>query len=182
MQHNLRYLKGSMENEPDLKWNKDMHDLLQRMLHYKNGLEGRVPDSAKTAALETEYDEILALAEKEYTQDPPNNYYREGYNLYRRLKEYRESELLFLKEADVPSNNSVCERLARVYKRKQKQAIVLRSLESFEALCNSLSVLHLLRAQDEENVMDQVAEAFNRHLPEKQEGNRFKKPMEKLQG
>ena len=182
MQHNLRYLKGSMENEPERKWNKDMHDLLQRMLHYKNSLEGSVPDPVKTNALETEYDEILALAEKEYTQDPPNNYYREGYNLYRRLKEYRESELLFLKEADVPSNNSVCERLARVYKRKQKQAIVLRSLESFEALCNSLSVLHLLRAQDEENVMDQVAEAFNRHLPEKQEGNRFKKPVEKLQG
>lgn len=182
MQHNLRYLKGSMENEPNLKWNKAMHDLLQKMIHYKNRLEGGIPDPEKTASLEKEYSEILALAEQEYTETPPSDYYRDGYNLYRRLKEYHESELLFLKEADVPSNNSVCERLARVYKRKQKQAIVLRSFDSFEALCNSLSVLHLLRTGNAENVMNQVAEAFNRHLPEKREGNRFKKQMKKLQG
>ncbi len=182
MQHNLRYLKGSMENEPDLTWNKQMHELLQRMLHYKNSLEGGAPDKEKTAAFEQEYDEILALAEREYTEAPPSNYYRDGYNLYRRLREYRENELLFLQEAGVPSNNSVCERLARVYKRKQKQAIVLRSMDSFEALCNSLSVLHLLREGDEENVMSLVTEVFNRHLPEKNEGNRFRKQTEVLQG
>lgn len=40
-----------------------------------------------------------------------------------------------------------------------QQAIVLRSMESFEALCNALSVLHLLRAGDAENVMRLVADA-----------------------
>lgn len=28
----LRYLKGSMENEPERTWNKDMHSLLQEMM------------------------------------------------------------------------------------------------------------------------------------------------------
>ncbi len=96
-------------------------------------------------------------------------------------EEYRENELLFLQEANVPSNNSVCERLARVYKRKQKQAIVLRSMESLESLCNSLSVLHLLRAEDEENVMNHVTEMFNRSLSEKNKGNRFGKETKGLQ-
>jgi len=38
-----------------------------------------------------------------------------------RLREFKESELLFLHDKRVPANNSLCERLARVYKRKQKQ-------------------------------------------------------------
>ncbi|MEZ3444668.1 MAG: hypothetical protein K1W30_05960 [Lachnospiraceae bacterium] len=35
----------------------------------------------------------------------------------------KENELLFLHDKRVPANNSLCERLARVYKRKQKQAV-----------------------------------------------------------
>ena len=30
--HVLRYLKGSMDNEPDRTWNKDMHSLVQEMV------------------------------------------------------------------------------------------------------------------------------------------------------
>ena len=37
-QHILRYLVGSMQNEPQLKWNSQMHSLFQKMIHYKNGL------------------------------------------------------------------------------------------------------------------------------------------------
>ena len=40
--HVLRYLKGSMENEPERTWNKDMHSLPQKMIHYVNGLESGV--------------------------------------------------------------------------------------------------------------------------------------------
>ena len=34
--HVLRYLKGSMDNEPDRTWNKDMHSLVQEMIHFRN--------------------------------------------------------------------------------------------------------------------------------------------------
>lgn len=60
-----------------------------------------------------EYDRILEKAEEEYTDEPPNDYYREGYNLFIRLKEYKENELLFLHNTRVPANNSLCEMLAK---------------------------------------------------------------------
>ena len=61
----------------------------------------------KVAALERQYDKILELAEKEYLDNPPSNYYREGYNLFKRLVKYKESELLFLHDKAVPANCSL---------------------------------------------------------------------------
>lgn len=162
MQHNCRYLIGSVENEPEREWNKKMHELVREMLHYRNGLvEGEALDTTKVAELEARYDEILKGAEKEYTDEPPNAYYREGYNLYLRLVEYKDSELLFLHDKSVPTNNSLAERLARVYKRKQKQATVLRSDDSFEYLCDSLGLIYTLRHAGG-NLYERVSDIFNR--------------------
>lgn len=36
--HVLRYLKNSIENEPERTWNKEMRSLLQEMIHYRNSL------------------------------------------------------------------------------------------------------------------------------------------------
>ena len=81
IQHDCRYLIDSKENEPDLNWNRRMHELIREMLHYRNGLgEGEEPDPARVAELETKYDEILNEAQKEYEDTPPSKYYREGYN------------------------------------------------------------------------------------------------------
>lgn len=132
-QHNCRYAIGSIENEPELKWNKKMHKLIQKMLRYRNSLGPDDPlDEKKVAVLEKQYDKILELAEQEYLDNPPSDYYREGYNLYKRLVKFKESELLFLHDRSVPANNSLAERLARVFKRKQKQMIVFRSRDNFE--------------------------------------------------
>ena len=166
-QHDCRYLIDSKENEPGLKWNHQMHALFQEMLHYRNGLcEEDELDPAIVAAFETRYDEILDKAEEEYADDPPGKYYREGYNLSVRLREYKESELLFLHDKRVPANNSLCERLARVYKRKQKQAMVLRSQRNLGYICDSLSTVHLLRTNGE-NVYQEVAAVFERKRPPK---------------
>ncbi len=162
MQHNLRYLTGSMENEPERKWNKKMHGLFREMIHYKNSLGDRDFDTETVASLESRYDEILKEAEEEYKDDPPNEYYREGYNLYLRLVKYKESELKFLHDKKVPADNSLAERLARQYKRKQRQAIVLRSDESFSCICDSLSVIQTFRRQEEKNFYDKVVEIFSR--------------------
>lgn len=162
MQHNCRYLIDSKENEPDLEWNHKMHTLIREMLHYRNGLrEEDEPDPDIVADFEARYDEILDKAEEEYKDTPPSRYYREGYNLSVRLREYKESELRFLHDKRVPANNSLCERLARVYKRKQKQATVLRSQRNLEYICDSLSTVHLLRSNTE-NVYQEVAAVFER--------------------
>ena len=161
-QHNMRYIKGSIQNEENLTWSKSMHELFQEMLHYRNTISNGILDARQVANFERRYDEIIKIAEKEYEYNPPSKYYREGYNLYLRLKKYRENELLFLHDIRVPTNNSICERLARVYKRKQKQAIVMRSFDHLEYLCKCLSVLYSLRAESK-NMYDQVTTIFNRN-------------------
>lgn len=167
-QHDCRYLIDSKENEPDLEWNHQMHTLFREMLHYRNGIDTEKGlDPVVVADFERRYDEILDKAETEYTDNPPSKYYREGYNLFVRLREYKESELLFLHDKRVPANNSLCERLARVYKRKQKQAMVLRSQKSLGYICDSLSTVHLLRTNTG-NVYQEVAAMFDRKHPSKQ--------------
>ena len=43
-------------------------------------------DEEKVGKYEERYDAILAIAEKEYSDNPPGDYYREGYNLFLRLR------------------------------------------------------------------------------------------------
>ena len=166
MQHNERHAIGSEENEKDLKWNKKMHELIKEMIHYENSIDDNDDlDPIIVSGFETRYDEILEEAKKEYEDDPPTDYYRDGYNLYLRLVEYKESELLFLHDKIVPANNSLAERLARIYKRKQKQAIVFRSDMNFEYICNSLSVISTYRYQNKENLYGKVLAIFDRPRP-----------------
>lgn len=162
MQHNIRYLIGSEENEPDRKWNIKMHELIKEMLHYRNGIGKDELDPKTVESFEKRYDDILLEAQKEYEDEPPGDYYREGYNLYLRLGKYKESELRFLHNKNIPSNNSLAERLARIYKRKQKQAMVFRSDKNFECLCNSLSVITTFGQKEDVNLYEMVANIFSR--------------------
>lgn len=161
IQHNIRYVKGSIENEPGLEWNHKMLELFREMLHYRNQLGEAPLDPVKVAEYEKRYDEILELGDREYEENPPGDYYREGYNLCLRLRKYKESELLFLHDKRVPADNSLCERLCRVYKRKQKQAMVFRSFENYRCLCDSLSVIYLLR-QGSGNVYSDISNIYER--------------------
>jgi hypothetical protein len=146
--HVLRYLKNSMENECDLTWNKKMRKLLQEAIHYRNTLKPEENfEPARVDDFEARYADILKLAEKEYTQNPPSSYYKDGYNLYKRMAKHTKSHLLFLHDRRVPTNNNRAERLLRIFKRKQKQAISFRSFESLGYLCDSLGVIASLPAQ-----------------------------------
>lgn len=138
-----------------------MLELIRRMLHYKNGLDGANPDEQMVSDFEKEYDEILDLADKEYLENPPSDYYTDGINLCKRLRKYKESELRFLHDKNVSGNNSLCERNARVFKRKQKQAMVFRDFECLIWLCNSMSIVYSMR-QNDENIYEGIREIFNR--------------------
>ncbi len=131
-----------MENESSLTWNRRMRELLQRMIHYRKEHTGEASLDAQTVAgFETEYQEILDKAKEEYKRNEPSPYYREGYNLYRRMQEYKTEHLLFLHDMRVPTTNNTAERCLRDYKRKQTFAMTFRSLESIEELCHSKGVL-----------------------------------------
>ena len=167
LEHVLRYLKGSMENEPKLKWNLQMHGLIREMIHFRKHLDPedeRDPDKIapdKVAAFEHRYDEILALAKDEYAYEPPSKYYVDGFNLHKRLAAYKESHMLFLHDKSVPWTNNLSERLLRVLKRKFKQVMTFRSDEGVDNLCDSLGVIATLCAQGN-NLYGDVASVFDR--------------------
>ena len=159
--HILRYLKDSIQNEPDRTWNREMRALIQEMIHYRNGLPPEDgPDSEKISGFETRYREILHKAEEEYKDMPPNQYYKEGYNLYRRMEKYMENHLLFLHDHRVPATNNEAERLLRSYKRKQQQAMSFRSQESIDSLCKCMSVLVMMRQKEEQNLFEKISQIF----------------------
>ncbi len=145
LSHVLRYLKNSIENEPNLKWNQGMRELIREMIHYRNGLAEEEPDPDQVYGFEGRYRELLDIARQEYEYEPPSRYYREGYLLFKRLEKYQENHLLFLHDKRVPTNNNLSERKARNYKRKQKQVMGFRSFDSFSYLCESMSMMDWLR-------------------------------------
>ena len=142
--HVLRYLKDSMDNEKDRTWNRQMHSLIQEMIHYRNGLsESEEQDPQTVSKFEERYKTILSIAGDEYDYEPPGKYYRDGYNLYKRMKKYKKDHLLFLHNKKVPATDNEAERLLRKYKRKQAQAMSFRSPSSIDHLWKCMSMLVL---------------------------------------
>ena len=159
--HVERYLKDATENEKDKTWSGKMRSLLKEMIHYRNGLLPEEECSKeKVKEYEEKYLEILNTAKEEYEYEPPSDYYRDGFNLYKRMYEYMENHLLFLHDNRVPTTNNEAERDLRSYKRKQKQAMSFRSFESIEYLCQSMSMLLMMRKKDDVNLFDSVSKIF----------------------
>ena len=159
--HVLRYLKDSMDNEPDRTWNKEMRSLVQEMIHFRNECQPfQEPDPVKVSEFEKRYREILEIARAEYGNVPANNYYRDGYNLFLRMEKYMQNHLLFLHNSRVPATNNEAERLLRNYKRKQAQAVTFRSFESIDYLCQCMSMLVLVRLEEPANIFDRVSRIF----------------------
>lgn len=159
--HILRYLKDSIENEPDRNWNKEMRSLVQEMIHYRKLLPaGKNTDSQKLSEFEKRYKQVLQKAQEEYEYIPPDNYYKEGYNLYLRMKKYMSEHLLFLRDCRVPTTNNEAERLLRSYKRKQQQAVSFRSFDNIDYLCQCMSMLVMMRQEEEANIFDRVSKIF----------------------
>lgn len=159
--HVLRYLKDSIENEADRTWNREMRSLIQEMIHYRNGLPQEAQaDARKVGEFEERYRTILQKAKEEYEYVPASDYYKDGYNLYRRMEEYRSNHLLFLHDHRVPPTNNESERLLRQYKRKQQQAMTFRGFESIENLCQCMSMLIQIRQREGANLFNRVSQIF----------------------
>ncbi len=159
--HVLRYLKDSIENEPERTWNKQMHSLVQEMIHFRKGIQPlQEPDLKNVSEFEERYQKILETARKEYEDVPASDYYRDGYNLFLRMEKYRKNHLLFLHDFRVPATNNEAERLLRNYKRKQAQTVTFRSFESIDYLCQCMSMLVLMRLEEPANIFDRVSKIF----------------------
>lgn len=159
--HILRYLKGSMENEPDKTWSTKMRSLLQEIIHHVKHLP---PDSDVDEEVKKDfrkrYTEIIDLAADEYDYEPPSDYYRDGYNLYKRLKSPDE-HLLFLEDRQVSADNNDAERGARKIKRKTNQVMTFRSDENLKDYCKTISVMSFIEGEGE-NLFEKMAMIYNR--------------------
>ena len=166
LEHIRRYLKDGMLNEPNRKWHAQMRQLINEMLSFKKSIDptdNRNPDETdpeSVATFETRYDEILNLAANEYEYEPPNmKYYPDGFNLYKRMMDFRQNHLLFLHDKNVGPTNNLSERLLRVFKRKQHQVMSFRSPDGLGVLCDSLGVIASMVNQGL-NLFDSVTNIF----------------------
>ena len=158
--HILRYLVASMEYELSLTWSRQMWELLREMIHHRNSLDKDDDiNDEMVEHFEERYLTILETAETEYEYEPPGRYYKDGYNLYKRMLKYKESHLLFLHDKNVPTNNNHCERLLRILKRKAKQVMSFRSFDGLRYLCICLGILAQLKS-GEENLYANVTTIF----------------------
>lgn len=65
--------------------------------HYLNKLTPEETISLdKAMEFEKVYVELLQIAKDEYEYKPTSTYYRGGFNLYKRLGDYKDNHLLFL--------------------------------------------------------------------------------------
>lgn len=66
MAHVQRYLKDSIANEPERTWNKQMHSLIQEMIHYRNSLDaGGECEESVVSRYEERYREVIEKAKEE---------------------------------------------------------------------------------------------------------------------
>ena len=158
--HVLRYLVGAMENEPHLSWHRRMHSLLQKMIHTAKRHTGGIPKD-KVRAFTTQYEQILSLAAQEYLDHPPDKEYMDGFNLQKRMRNYQAAHLYFLSHPEVDPTNNISERELRKFKRKQKQAVVLRSDSGGQYICDALTIIETARMQHQ-NVYRTVEAAFTK--------------------
>ena len=158
--HVLRYLVGAIENEPNLTWHKQMHSLLQRMIHTAKHNRAGIPKE-KIKKLTEMYEAILSTAYQEYQSNPPDKVYMDGYNLQKRMRDFKENHLFFLSHPDVDYTNNISERELRKFKRKQKQAVVLRSDSGGQHICDALTIIETARMQNM-NVYEVVSKSFRK--------------------
>ena len=161
--HELRYLAEVLLYEKNLEWAKKMIEFYIKVLRFTREERAKLTEE-EIQKLKDEYLGILDVADKEYEVNPPKEYFRKGYCLSRKMREYVDSELRFLSNPDLPSENNCAERAGRKFKRKQHTMTTFRSQKSAEQVCQGLSVIHTASAKGE-NIYDKLKEIFDRPTP-----------------
>ncbi len=165
--HVERYLRSSIENDPKRTWDEEMLDWIKEAIHYWNTCKGNdeEPAAEKVADFESRYDAIIGKAGEEYEYEPADKYFKDGYNLYRRLSEDKEDYLLFLHESDVEPTNNAAERAGRKYKRKSAAAMGFRSMAGHNYYCDGLTIMVTMQSKGE-NIFEGLAKRFGQILTE----------------
>jgi len=164
MTHVKRHVISSIENEKSLTWNSRMKEWIKAAVAYWNKVqEGMPEDPARVSELEQQYDEIISKAKEEYEYEPPGEYFKDGYNLYKRMAEEKERYLLFLHDPSVEPDNNLAERYARKFKRKASLVMCFLSQKGVDNFCDGLSITQSIKAKGG-NLYESVSQRFNTGL------------------
>lgn len=156
--HVLRYLQDSINNESELTWNTSMKEFFRGMIHRYKQRNGHLSE-AEIDSYTKEFNRLIVIAEKEYEAHPPTKYYKEGFNLAKRLKKFANNHLLFLSQENVTYTNNLSERLLRHLKRKSKQVGSYRSDKSLSDFCSMLGVLETAK-QNRQGIYKTLCEIY----------------------
>lgn len=84
-----------------------MHAHIGKMIDYRKSLGEEDPlDPKITGQMMDRFKEILEIGKKEYEDVPANAYYRDGYNLWKRMYEKPDDYTLFLTDKSIPATNN----------------------------------------------------------------------------
>lgn len=166
--HHLRELKG-IEESCKQKWAPDMASLL---VEIKEAVDERreVADKLDEHEIDSFKDRYDKIIKRGLAKNPPVKK-RDGpkkrgrikqskaTNLLLRLKKYREETLLFMYDFDVPFENNVAERDARMMKVQQKISGTFRSADGARTFCRIRGYISTVR-KNSLSVIDAIQSAF----------------------
>lgn len=166
--HHLRELKG-IEEFSGQKWAPDMASLL---VEIKEAVDERriAADRLEEDEIEGFKDRYDKIIEKGLAKNPPIKK-RDGpkkrgrikqskaANLLLRLKKYRKETLCFMYDFDVPFENNLCERDARMAKVQQKISGTFRSAEGARTFCRIRGYISTVR-KNSLSVIDAIQSVF----------------------
>ena len=161
--HVKRYAKSEAENEPEKTWGVKLDAWIKESIGYWHEVNDGFREYDKATAEEyiSQFMEILQTAREEYEYEPPSQYYKDGYNTFKRMEETPEDYLLFLRDPSVPPTNNIAERYGRKFKRKAHQVMSFRSQEGVNRFCDGLTITESIKGQGG-NLFEGITERFNR--------------------
>ena len=160
--HMKRYAKSEAENEPGKSWGRKLDGWISDSVSYWHEVNDGLREYDKATANEyiNRFMEIIRTAREEYEDEPPSEYYKDGYNTYKRMEESPKGYILFLQDPKVPPTNNAAERAGRKYKRKAHQVMSFRSQDGSNRFCDGLTIMETIKAQGG-NLFEEVSDRFN---------------------
>lgn len=142
--HIGRYLEEINQNVKETNWQREMSSFFFRVnqtrkiaMQYKK----KKFEEYEIERYEKEYDEILERAKIENREIESVVYKAKAEKLRRRLLKYKESQLLYIRDYNIPFDNNLIERDLRMIKNKTKISGGFRTVEGAKEFASSMSVI-----------------------------------------
>ena len=158
--HIERYLQEGIDFEKSEAC-KEVKEILQKALQRKHELESNLIHEMDSAEIETIKSNLLRVMNAElirYSKENPNinkKLEADYIKLFRRMMEYAEEHLLFLRDFDVPYTNNAAERSCRKVKTKKNVSHQFVSKAGAKSYAQAMTVIETAR-QNKESALSAI--------------------------